>query len=744
MTSFSFSKNVYKLLNKNLSFIPTPKLYNKKELKNDLDVFFRRIKLKAYFKDSPNETNSKKSELYFPSKTNWTPKDNHHSIETYIEAVKKDLNETIDKPYKDSKKTKSHNLSKGEIEALSYLSKRDDIIITNADKGGAVVIIDIIQYKKEAQRQLNDSATYKLLDNNVTTENNKLVINIINRFKNDQLISQKTAENLKVIDPRTPRLYFLPKVHKKEIPGRPVVSSIDCPTAKISKFIDHHLQPIVQKIPSYIKDTTDFLNKINNIVNVHDQSIFVSLDVKSLYTNIPNSEGIAAVKRAFDNYSNKLVSTKVIVTFLSLILTLNNFSFNSKHYLQRKGCAMGTSCAPAYANIFMADFESKYIYPLIKNKAITYLRYIDDIFMIWTASMDELQNFIQVLNSKHQSIRFEFNISTLKMEFLDVLLYKDQNHNIQTTLYKKPNDHQSYLHAKSEHPKSLKNSIAYSQTLRIRRICSTDSEFNKHSKLLLNNFKERGYHTSYIKDQIKDIKSVNRRELLSPRTKEEDKSRIPLSITYNKTLPNIKNIVEKYWHVLKINPSFEKAFENTPIIAFRRNLNLKDIIGSNTIENDKVKRRPSVKTKGKCSPCLSNAKSLCCKQILKTEKFQSTQNKKTFEIYHHVNCKSKNIIYLMECTKCKVQYIGKSETNFNIRLNNHRKDTNNINGIPASRHFSKPYHEFNIHAKFIIIEQIKNANVSKETITKRLKARENFWIQTLETLKPKGLNQELN
>ena len=149
MTSFSFSKNVYKLLNKNLNFIPTPKLYNKKELKNDLDVFFRRIKLKAYFKDNPNETKSKKSELYFPSKTNWTPKDNHHSIDTYIEAVKKDLNETIDKPYKDSKKTKSHNLSKGEIEALSYLSKRDDIIITNADKGGAVVIIDIIQYKKK-------------------------------------------------------------------------------------------------------------------------------------------------------------------------------------------------------------------------------------------------------------------------------------------------------------------------------------------------------------------------------------------------------------------------------------------------------------------------------------------------------------------------------------------------------------------------------------------------------------------
>ena len=91
------------------------------------------------------------------------------------------------------------------------------------------------------------------------------------------------------------------------------------------------------------------------------------------------------------------------------------------------------------------------------------------------------------------------------MGFLEVLLYKNENHNIQTTLYKKPDYHHTYLHSISEHPKSLKNSIAYSQTLRIRKICSTDSEFNKHSKAMLNNFKERGYQSNYIKEQIKEI-----------------------------------------------------------------------------------------------------------------------------------------------------------------------------------------------------------------------------------------------
>ena len=74
------------------------------------------------------------------------------------------------------------------------------------------------------------------------------------------------------------------------------------------------------------------------------------------------------VKRTYDNYSKKTTTIKVVTTFLALILTLNNFASDCIHYLQIKGCAMGTTCAPAYANIFMANFELKYIYPYLKDK----------------------------------------------------------------------------------------------------------------------------------------------------------------------------------------------------------------------------------------------------------------------------------------------------------------------------------------------------------------------------------------
>ena len=123
--------------------------------------------------------------------------------------------------------------------------------------------------------------------------------------------------------------------------------------------------------------------------------------------------------------------------------------------------------------------------------------------------------------------------------------------------------------------------------------------------------------------------------------------------------------------------------------------------------------------------------------------FRSNQTNRIFQVYHYLNCKGKYVIYLPECIKCKLQYVGKAETEFNIRLNNHRKDVCKPNAISASRHFSGMSHNVNTHAKFILIEQIHH-NISKEKNKGRLKQRENFWILTLETLTPKGINQKLN
>ena len=85
-----------------------------------------------------------------------------------------------------------------------------------------------------------------------------------------------------------------------------------------------------------------------------------------------------------------------------------------------------------------------------------FLRFIDDLFMIWAGSEQELLDFMSDLNKKHPSIKFKFKYSQTKIEFLDVLVYKDHNNMLQTTIYRKQTDRQHYLDARSEHPKLLK------------------------------------------------------------------------------------------------------------------------------------------------------------------------------------------------------------------------------------------------------------------------------------------------
>ena len=83
------------------------------------------------------------------------------------------------------------------------------------------------------------------------------------------------------------------------------------------------------------------------------------MDVRSLSTNIPRKERNEAMET---NLKRKNIESRITSTFLHLVLTLNNFVFNCQNYLQIKGCAMGTKCAPSYVNIFIGMFEERYIY----------------------------------------------------------------------------------------------------------------------------------------------------------------------------------------------------------------------------------------------------------------------------------------------------------------------------------------------------------------------------------------------
>ena len=85
---------------------------------------------------------------------------------------------------------------------------------------------------------------------------------------------------------------MLPKIHKKDIPGRPICSSNGHPTERISQFVDHHIRKYVSELPSYVRDTQHFISKLKLLNSLPEGSILATMDITSLYTNIPNKEGI--------------------------------------------------------------------------------------------------------------------------------------------------------------------------------------------------------------------------------------------------------------------------------------------------------------------------------------------------------------------------------------------------------------------------------------------------------------------
>ena len=157
-----------------------------------------------------------------------------------------------------------------------------------------------------------------------------------------------------------------------------------------------------------------------------------------------------------------------------------------------------------------------------------------------------------------------------------------------------------------------------------------------------------------MNQQIQKASDVERTELLKDEPKSIKKKLTPFVTTYNRNLPDVKKCIDKTWNLLQINDNIKQSFIEKPFIVYRRKQNLRDILGQTTILNNQVKKSNRLKT-GKCSQCLSSAKNLCCKQVKSTKTFTSNITKKKFDIFHHTNCKSKFVFYLMECRKCKIQ-----------------------------------------------------------------------------------------
>jgi hypothetical protein len=386
------------------------------------------------------------------------------------------------------------NISKEEIAALKELKENTSIVIVPADKGNATVVMDEENYRLKMNKLLDDPAYVTTKQDPTVYLEKKTRSLILDVSSIDDKIKRLLIPREK--SSRVPRLYGLPKIHKKDIPLRPIVSAVKSPTQALARYLAKILQPLTEVIPSYVKNSSHFVNRLQDF-KIDHEDIMVSFDVVSLFTRVPVNEVMTFLD------SNDLVP-KYVVELTKHCMASTYFIYDKKFYKQISGAPMGSPLSPVVANLFMQEFETKAISSsILKPKC--WLRYVDDVFTIWQHGQETLPLFLDHLNSLHKDIQFTMDVEKNgRFPFLDVDIIRKPNNTLGHTVYRKPTHTNRYLHASSHHHPAQIRSVAYTLATRSRRIADEEN-LQSELKILTDALVQNGFPHKLIQKAINRI-----------------------------------------------------------------------------------------------------------------------------------------------------------------------------------------------------------------------------------------------
>ena len=223
-------------------------------------------------------------------------------------------------------------------------------------------------------------------------------------------------------------------------------------------------------------------------------------------------------------------------------------------------------------------------------------------------------------------------------------------------------------------PQPHKKSIPYSLALRIRRICSTDDNFKQCNNELLEFLCQHGHNRDYVKTQINKAFNVPRKNTLYYQHKKSNNCTVFVT-TYNPSLPNFNNIIEKYYPILTSSDCCKNAFKDPPLLAYCCPHNLRDTLVSANIKTPK----PSPSSLPKITHC-NEGRCKTCKFIAhNTTSYTFHNTGQTRTIHQNLPCSSDNLIYMINCKRClktdttlPSQYIGQTGCTVRERFGEHR------------------------------------------------------------------------
>ena len=473
-----------------------------------------------------------------------------------------------------------------------------------------------------------------------------------------------------------------------------------------------------------------------------------TFDFKSLYDNLKPELVKEAVQDAMNTcrpgWSTQ--KKKWILDLIDLSLRASVGKFKDDWYIQKNGVPTGGSLCVQLANITVFYLLNKAVYsqPRLMQNVKEAMRYIDDGAGFYHGSERSFKTWMNAVNGALQPYGLFIDESLIKeidefAPFLDILFCFDKNGQLQTDLFVKPTDARSYLNISSAHPKHIFSGIVYSQCLRLRRIINDQDRLKQRLTELCQAFEKSGYPKELlvkISSKVLNMqRTINRQ--LDADTEEDTNTKPILVVSSFGTDEKLVNTLKSQEHELLQTNSFKNT--SNPLFQFVKKTgpNLSNMLSV-------LKSLALGKKSGKTVPCNLHANCKCCPMIAKNQ---------IRELNGHPihpapgTCKTKSVIYLVECRLCNKSYVGRTIQTLGKRMGGHRecfyqilrnvdvgqsKDDYSLGLHLVHEHGLQAKEDFNRHYRVQILEVCSPS---------RLEKKEHYYIHGYNTLHPIGLNK---
>jgi hypothetical protein len=356
-----------------------------------------------------------------------------------------------------------------------------------------------------------------------------------------------------------------------------------------------------------------------------------------------------------------------------------------------------------------------------------YKRYIDDCTGVATCPESDLSKFINFVSTFHPALKYTFEISRTSLPFLDLFIcIQADSDRLSTSVFYKDTDSHSYLLYSSSHPKSCRDSIPYSQFLRLRRLCSEQHDFETKIQEMASFFKNRQYPTPTVESALTRTGNLNREATLMPKTTSDSEDRPVLAIKYHPHNLQVKNVLLRNFHIIQDDPDLAEIFPKPPLVAYKRDNNIRDQLVRAQFK-EPSSNQPNTPGTSRCD----RARCKTCPFIDGSDHLQFPSG--TFNIHHKFDCKTTDLVYVLLCTLCNKKYIGETYRSLEQRFSEHLRSIRLNYANPIGKHFNLPGHDASQHLRVAVLWSNSRSRNYRKFMETRL-------ITRLGTREPMGLN----